>query len=219
MLYLFVRNSANAKTGNIPQVYAHDSTCPPSCPLQEGGCYAKMGHLLVHWRNANLTLDELCSELRSLPRGIMWRYGVAGDLPGRGNRISAPALRALVAANKGKRGYAYTHKPPTEANLRFMHEAVSRGFTINLSANSPREADELRSTGLPVVTLLPRGGRAPTRTPAGHRIVSCPALTRRITCDGCRLCANPTRKVVVGFPLHGPHKLAEATLRRRKDGK
>lgn len=31
MRYFFTLTSSNAKTGNIPQVYAQRSTCPPSC--------------------------------------------------------------------------------------------------------------------------------------------------------------------------------------------
>jgi len=43
-----------------------------------------------------------------------------------------------------------------------------------------------------------------TVTPAGRKVVVCPATQRDdVTCESCRLCARINRSVIVGFPAHG----------------
>src|SRR5205823_14018889 len=85
----------------------------------------------------------------------LWRYGQAGDLPGEGDEIDGEALMKLAKANARRPVIAYTHKPPTEANLKHLRAAAQKGFTVNLSADDPEEADRLADTGLPVVVVLP----------------------------------------------------------------
>ncbi len=64
----------------------------------------------------------------------------------------------------------------------------------------------------PVVTVLPDTvhGNVALHTPAGRRIVVCPATYREdVTCASCQLCQRADRKVIVGFPAHGAsHKKA-----------
>ena len=77
------------------------------------------------------------------------RYAQAGDLPGADDVVDAELLRQLVIANRGKRVIAFTHKPvlpdtPTAARNRYVIAAANNvGFTVNLSANTPAEADRL----------------------------------------------------------------------------
>lgn len=43
-----------------------------------------------------------------------------------------------------------------------------------------------------------------SRTPAGRKVVVCPATGRDgVTCESCELCAVPGRRSVVGFLAHG----------------
>jgi hypothetical protein len=146
----------------------------------------------------------------------IWRHNQAGDLPGIGDEIDRQMLRELVLANRGKRGFTFSHKPLTAKNAAAIRAANGAGFTINVSADNLSEADEfiVRSVG-PVVVLLPEEARFhPKRhasTPAGNRIVVCPAEradleSRRITCKTCQLCAVVDRKTIVGFPAHGGRK-------------
>jgi hypothetical protein len=85
----------------------------------------------------------------------------AGDLPGADDAIDGRLLRQLVIANRGKRVIAFTHKPvlPDSAtatrNRCTIAAANTVGFTINLSANNPAEADRLVDLEIgPVVTIL-----------------------------------------------------------------
>jgi hypothetical protein len=167
-----------------------------------------------------LTWKGFLAEVHALPPGQVWRHNQAGDLPGTGDALDIEALGALVEASSHTRGFTYTHKPLARALERAAIAAANRdGFTVNLSGNNPAHADTLADLAIaPVVTVLPDSirGNVKLHTPAGRRIVVCPATYRSdVTCASCRLCAVVTRKVVVGFPAHGAsHKRASAIANR-----
>ena len=209
--YHMTRVSQNRKTGPIPVTTTSADTCPEACPLKGRGCYAEGGPLAIHWKsNMRLTLDELAQAVRELPEGQLWRHNQAGDLPGEGDRIDWSDLCRLVEANRGRRGFTYTHKPVADHPwARHNRECVAAcnglGFTVNLSADNLAEADQLSELGVgPVVTILPRNQLTNTKTPSGRKVVVCPAITHeRTTCETCGLCQRADRSVVVGFPAHG----------------
>lgn len=203
--------SSNSKTGPIPVSTTSAESCPPSCPLQGGGCYAKSGPLALHWKKTTdgsrgMEWDEFVREIEKLPKNTIWRHNQAGDLPGVGEEIDAMKLFDLVEANRGKRGFTYTHKTSRPDLLLWANE---EGFTINLSGNSPAHADELVKLGAgPVVTVLPAEfvGRT-TVTPKGRHIVVCPAYYKEgMNCSNCGLCQKSDRKSIIGFPAHGTYK-------------
>lgn len=212
--YHMTRISWNSKTGPIPVITSSRSTCPTSCPLKENGCYSEYGPMKLHWDKVSEgkrggTLEELCAQIKSLPEHQLWRYGQAGDLPGDGVRIDFEGLLQLVSANKGRKGFGYTHYDPTlPGNARAVHIANTEGFTINLSANSLEHADELVDLGVgPVVVILPADATSSTCTPKGRMVAICPASAgANITCATCAICAHPTRKAIIGFPAHGTGK-------------
>jgi hypothetical protein len=212
--------SKNQKTGPIPVTTTGADTCPDACPLKKNGCYADAGPLGLHWRAVSdgrrgISWDELCETIAALPDNQLWRHNQAGDLPGHGDAIDPAELGELVRANIGRRGFTYTHKPATPENLKWIAAANEWGFTVNLSANDLAHADALADTGAgPVVTLLPADIRENTVTPAGRRVVICPAETRDdVTCASCQLCSRANRKTIVGFPAHGPsQKRAQAVF-------
>lgn len=209
--YHFTLVSANGKTGPIPVTTSSKSTCPSSCPLKTNGCYAEHGHLRMHWDKVSAgarggTLDELCGQIRALPRHQLWRWGQAGDLPGDGKRIDAKALQAVVLANRGRCGFGFTHyDPKLVANARAIAAANAGGFTLNLSADNVAEADKLVALGIaPVVVVLPKGTTKHFKTPAGNHVSVCPATVRDdVTCARCGICQNKDRKAIMGFPAHG----------------
>ena len=208
--HLTVRSS-NAKTGPIPVSTTSSDTCPDVCPLRGSGCYADSGPLALHWKRVSSgarggSLEELCTAVREFPEGQLWRHNQAGDLPGDGDLIDAIALLRLVAANVGRRGFTYTHKPPIGANAAAIADANARGFTVNLSANNLAHADELAALGIgPVAVVLPTDQSSNTVTPGGRRVVICPATQRDdVSCATCKLCAsNVATRPIVGFPAHG----------------
>ena len=208
------RQSTNRKTGPIPVSTSSASTCPLSCPLRQV-CYGKYGPLSLHWRQVSdgrrgLPFDSFLDQIRQLPAGQLWRHNEAGDLLGIGDRINTDQLSALVEANQGRSGFTYTHKPVLNHpdNRRVAHQANQQGFTVNLSADSVAEADQLVALDIgPVAVVVPEHQQTNFTTPAGHRVVICPNVkNKQLTCEKCRLCARANRKVIVGFPVHGTGK-------------
>ena len=209
--------SRNVKTGPIPVSTTTFDTCPTDCPLQKNGCYAEAGPLGMYWRKvtngeAGMQWPDFIKAVRKLPKGQLWRHNQAGDLPSSDRiNIDADAMRALVQANKGKRGFTYTHHNVTQLsrNADLVREANASGFTVNLSANNMAHADALADTGCgPVVVVLPATiqGNQTLTTPKGRKVVVCPATYREdVSCQTCGLCAR-LRDAIVGFPAHGPSK-------------
>ena len=205
--------SANAKTGPIPVSTTSAESCPDTCPFQGSGCYADAGPLALHWRKVTsgergMQWGEFCNLVRTLPHGAIWRHNQAGDLPHNTGIINAAKLATLVDANKGKKGFTYTHHDPV-TNADAIRNANREGFTVNLSANNLEHADALvRQNIAPVTVVLPADHTAKvTYTPGGIKVVTCPAETSKgITCQRCQLCADPARYYVIGFPAHGTSK-------------
>lgn len=228
----FTRVSRNVKVGPIPVSTTAANTCPPSCPLFAGGCYAKGGPLGIMWsalsraipgkaydlprgaKGQSLDWQGFVAAVAALPLGQLWRHNQAGDLPGVGDSVDAKALEALATANTGRRGFTYSHKPVVgphgKANGKAIAEANAAGFTVNLSADNLTEADQLADTGIgPVVVVLPDtvSGNAKLATPSGRRVSVCPATYRDdVTCSTCQLCQRQNRATIVGFPAHGASK-------------
>lgn len=209
--YHLTRVSGNMKTGPIPVTTSSKSTCPTSCPLKGNGCYAEHGPLGMHWHqvsigNRGITLGELCDGIRKLPKHQLWRWAQAGDLPGDGQNINEAALAQLTQANKGRRGFGFTHYDPRVGdNAALLVLANTNGFTINLSADTLEEADELAALGVaPVAVVLPADASKSMKTPGGRHISVCPATVRDdVQCANCGICAHATRKAIIGFPAHG----------------
>jgi len=212
--------SSNRKTGRIPVSTTDAATCPPSCPLQGGGCYAKSGPLAMHWKKVStgervVPFGEFIRFIGNLPQGQLWRHNQAGDLAGKGNTIDGRLLGKLVNANKGKRGFTYTHKPLTSENASLIEYANREGFTVNLSANNLRHADKLADHGIaPVCTIVP--SEKTRRTPAGRKVKICPAQTSdNVTCESCGLCQKVNRDFVIGFVTHGTGKRKAQAIAER----
>jgi len=210
----FTRVSRNAKTGPIPVTTTSAETCPDACPLKKNGCYADNGPLGLFWRKvterkAGMAWQAALNEITKLPKGTLWRHNQSGDLPGDGDAISFTALDQLVGANKGKRGFTYTHKPLRDmADQLAILASNKAGFTINLSANNLAHADRLAALQIaPVVVVLPADQKTATKTPEGRAVAICPAtISDDIDCARCGLCAVANRKAIIGFPAHGAAK-------------
>lgn len=217
--------SRNEKTGPIPVSTTEAKTCPDICPLKGAGCYAELGPLGMHWQKvsrgeAGDAWPVFLDKIAALKPGTLWRHNAAGDLPGDGLTIDEGQLFMLAAANVGKRGFTYTHyNPSIGRNGVCIAGANKAGFTINLSANNLRHADQLAGLGIgPVVTVLPADTARPglkITTPQGRKVTVCPATYRDdVTCKSCGLCAIATRETIIGFPAHGVKaKRADAIAR------
>ena len=230
--YLLIRRSEASKIGPIPATYATWDSCPIYCKMKvHGGCYAICSRRITgsvrRARRQGRSIWQLLPEIDEIPDGTPFRWGVAGDLPGNGRWIESHALLALARSVSRLKAWAYTHylTPPSgmslrsyvggnpawswgRHNLRAIREAQAAGLTVNLSADSPREADPLAELGVaPVATVLPRSAtrKGSWRTPAGRRIRVCPASRDEwVTCSSCGFCARgEPERAIVGFPAHG----------------
>lgn len=176
----------------------------------------------MHWNAVTaqargVDLITFCATVAALPDESLWRHNQAGDLPHVGGYIDPGALHMLIEANWGKRGFTYTHHDIALGdNLDLIELANLGGFTVNLSANDLDHADQLADTGLPVCVVLPVTQDENLVTPAGRRVVICPAIARDdVSCATCQLCARADRTVIVGFPAHGTGvKKADSVARR-----
>ena len=219
MKYHFILKSANSKTGPIPVTYSQRETCPQSCPHYRADCYAEDYYTRMSWDKVaerGGDLGQLCASIEALPAGQLWRFNVAGDLPGAGEEVDAAALGAIVRANIGRRGFTYTHKKTPEA-LYWAQCANDWGFTVNLSADDAGEADALANVSRsPLTCIVPMDTPEKTETPEGRTIIVCPAQTRDdITCATCGLCARADRRVIIGFRAHGSRARVTDALARR----
>jgi len=201
-----VAKSGNAKTGPIPVSTTERASCPTSCAFYSG-CYASHGHTRINWAKVperGGPWAAFVGKVAALPDGQLWRHNEAGDLVHVDGVIHAPALRALVQANSGKRGYTYTHHRLTPANVRALRDANAGGFTVNVSCETPAQADIARAAGLPAVLVVSEPPAKGATTPDGHPIRQCPAERSAVTCANCGICARPDRQAVIAFTAHGP---------------
>lgn len=228
--FIITFKSGNRITGPIMITTSPRSTCPLACPFRKGGstseaglCYAEHGHLGHYiWTGLDRTgagqkisgripvysFDELLAVVRAHPAGTLWRHNQAGDLSSDDKRtIARGRLQKLTEANKGRRGFTYTHYDVIEnaENRAAIAEANAGGFTINLSADTLAEADDLADLAIaPVTVVVPEHQTKNTTTPAGRKVVICPARTHpNVTCASCGLCARQ-REAIIAFPALGP---------------
>ena len=225
MNYSMTRVSKNIKTGPIPVTYSNKNTCPDNCSLKydaidktkPGPCYAMGGHVNIHFNKLTTgergyNYQDLILEVESIRRGALWRHNVSGDLlnsPLDKETIDFKALVQLIKANKGKRGFTYTHYKLNLQNRAAIDYSNQQGFTINISTETIDQAVKSFKAGRPTVTLIPEDAPKVTRTKEGINIVRCPATNdtkTNIDCNQCELCQDQDRAYIIGFPVHGVKK-------------
>ncbi len=215
-------SSDNAKTGPIPVSTSSAETCPSAaiCPFKGNGCYAESGPLAIHWRlvtegQRGLPWAQFLQTIRALPAGQLWRHNQAGDLWKPGTAMGRVALAQLTDANRGRRGFTYSHHKRTPATVQAFKAATAHGFTVNASCHSEREADAAIADGLRAVFVVPaEDQRTAWETAGGNRAIVCPAQRfEGMTCARCQLCAARPSHVAIVFRAHGTRrKAAEQAL-------
>ena len=215
MLTAFTKISSNAKTGPIPTTTSDRATCPKTCPFYDKGCYAKSGPQNIHWRKVSLgerghQWSAFLSLVRKLQRGQLWRHNVSGDLPHDGNGIiDGDKVVDLIVANKGRKGYTYTHHQLNDTNLGIIKYANAAGFTVNVSTESVETADKVMTEHkIPAVAVVPSDRTERFyKTESGRQVITCPATIHEgVTCATCGLCQQSDRQFVIAFPAHGNAK-------------
>jgi len=191
--------SKNVKTGPIPVTTTSAKTCPDTCPFKKNGCYADGGPLALHWQKVTDgqrgdSWSTFIDKVKGFKTGQLWRHNQAGDLAGDGKRLDAAANEELAHANKGRRGFTYTH------------------YNVLTDKHNARVVPPDRKSTLcdldiaPVTVVLPETQTTNTTTPKGRKVVVCPATIKdNVSCATCQLCARQ-RDSIIGFPAHGVSK-------------
>lgn len=207
--FSFIAKSGNVKTGEIAVTRTDKRSCPDACPLKGAGCYAEGGPVFMQWRKldaAGLSLKQLTDKIKTIPDGALWRHNESGDLPGYNDKIDTKQLKQIVDANKGKRGFTYTHYPLVNANIKAIKQANENGFTINASLNNLSEISSVKHLNIPMVVILPDDAKKSFKYD-DVKVVACPAQVKdNVTCKDCGLCQKSDRKMVIGFYPHGFRK-------------
>ena len=184
-------------------------------------------HLREHWKKVSSgerggSWDDFTKFISGLKANQLWRHNQAGDMPHVNGHIDLRSLFDLVQANQSSqaRGYTYTHHLLNTHNKEAIKYANNNGFTINVSTESFKAADDAMNIGLPAVTVIPSthdklqeykiGNKKyykvikPIKTDDNRRVVVCPAQTCEPTkCETCGLCAKQDRDYVIAFVAHG----------------
>jgi len=201
--------SANQKTGPIPVSTSSRETCP-DCIFRGNGCYAETGPLALHWAKVTsgtrgVNWAAFLEAIRALPVGQLWRHNQAGDLYKPGSLLGQKALEQLTEANRGRRGFTYSHHKRTPAVVQAFKSATASGFTVNASCHSETEADAAMADGLRAVFVAPSTEtRRQWSTAGNNRAVVCPAQRfDAMDCATCRLCQARPSNVAIVFLAHG----------------
>lgn len=206
--------SSNTKTGPIPTTTSDRATCPTTCPFYDKGCYAKSGPQAIHWRKVSnaergFVWDEFVNQIRKIAKNQIWRHNVSGDLQHNNGNIDYKKLRQLIMANKGRRGYTYTHHKLNEHNIVSIQNANMMGFTVNVSCESIEEADRVMTEHeIPAVAVVNSDKTDRFyKTSSGRKVITCPATIHdNVTCSTCGLCQKADRDYIIAFPAHGNAK-------------
>lgn len=206
-------SAGNSKTGAMLLVRSPRSTCPDSCGLKDNGCYAYNFPTVLHWvKQDTIGVDfaTVLYAIRTLPKGTIWRLFEAGDFepsPENPEIISPSQVVSLLSANKGKRGFGYTHYPVLP-NLEALQLMNASGLTINASADNFEQAKLYFSLGLPTVLVVAKD-HPKDKVVDGLRVVVCPNQSvrssngQRPQCVDCQLCQIADRDYIIGFRAHG----------------
>ncbi len=232
MKVLFIKKSSNSKVGRLPVTITESASCPKTCPHINGNCYAKTGPQSWIWSKVdkgtagkNLTdWDGLANNIKALPAGQPWRMNTSGDIPHFDGLIRLDLLKQLIEANKGRKGWTYSHHILNTHNTEALKSATAKGFTINASTETLSDADAAMNKGLNACSIISSDNphliaysslkdrktyykvSQPIKTPAGRRVVVCPAQTCQPTkCETCLLCSKP-RDYAIAFVAHGNNK-------------
>jgi hypothetical protein len=210
------RISGNTKTGPITTTRTERASCPTTCPFYSAGCYATLGRERMQWDRLNraetgVDWQEFVSQIRRIvPSGMLWRHNTAGDLPHNDGNIDYLKLKQLINANKGRKGFTYSHHILNDHNVIALQNANALGFTVNASCESVDDADRVMTEhNIPAVAVVNSNEtRRFSTTSSGRKVITCPAALHpdKVTCATCGLCQQPHREFVIAFPAHGVAK-------------
>jgi hypothetical protein len=202
-----VEVSGNKKIGRVSVINAPFSTCHTDCPWLNNGCYASYGPVSIQERKLDHSASplevareeaRLMGELKS---GLDLRLHVFGDSRTRaGTKILARAAREYMK-RWGKKIWTYTH-----AWRRVQSEDWGQ-ISVLASCETADHVREAWSRGYAAAIVVDSHPGEKAYLIDGIKVIPCPAESREVTCESCRLCMNSDRlrenKLAIGFSAHG----------------
>lgn len=200
--------SQNRKIGPIAATYAAQTTCPASCPLRDGGCYAERNVIAFTTNRLNRTtataIDLAQAEASAIDRLRGYaplRVHVVGDCATPETAAIVGAAMVRYVARSGRPAWTYTHA------WRDVPIAAWQGASVLASCHSSADVADAIARGY-VPALLARSlATARDALPPDWRPILCPAdrTSHAITCADCLLCGDVEtlgrrRRAIVFWP-------------------
>lgn len=200
----WVSESSDKKIGPVVASYSTIDSCPDSCELKNGGCYA-WG--LFYLKVLSSKIDKQKIAIKSLadalsdrnPISKIVRHRVAGDTVG---DVDGTLEECHVIEQSGLTNIGYTHNWRAEES-----QPLKKYFRA--SCNSLDDVREASAMGWS--TTLVAAGNVPKSTYLDDKkAVICPARhgvegKKDITCNDCTMCkvSDKTKDLVIMFKVHG----------------
>lgn len=199
------------KLGNIVVSYSPKSSCPDTCTLKTGGCYAwdlyymrimgdkiERGVQKIKGKEKPFHIRSLAEALKKRSVGCkIVRHRVAGDIIG---DVSETLKDCLTIVKSGLTNVGYTHAW-REEQVQPLKEY------FRASCQSMEEVKEARAKGWSATVIFDDTVGRGKQSLEGETVVMCPIddYKKNVTCNSCRLCRidNKTKDITVGFKLHG----------------
>ena len=200
--------ATNVKTGNVPTLFIGHTkqeaweSCN-GCNLRGNGCYAWSGSVNIgasstrraYSKGADKSLSYALKNRHINAR--MVRVSAIGDI-GRCSTKQSIEIKNAIAESKLEL-VGYTH--------HWREEKVANNWRGSLMASCEKieDADIAVGQGWRATAIVPEGTANTFTSPAGNKVVVCPAQTKsNITCNQCRLC-NGSKKAapIIAFIAHG----------------
>ena len=236
----WVSQSSDKKIGKVMASYSPIESCPDSCSLKTGGCYAwglfylrNLGKKIASG-NLNKSIEEAFSKVKSSAKIV--RHRVAGDIVGDQEETYQ---ECKFVESKGLINIGYTHDWQND-DTQVLKEY------FRASCNNLEEVEKAREMGWATTLIVSEDTPNRARLPNGERAIMCPVvvgerkiesklnsmtfenkaekkqerkkmrkeLSARMNCNTCTLCkvTDKTESITVMFEVHG----AASTLNKAK---
>ena len=225
----WVSQSSDKKIGKVLASYSPKSSCPDSCSLKEGGCYAwglfylrKLGKDIQSGLRRK-SLKEAINKMHKTAKIV--RHRVAGDCVG---DQKGTVEECKYVEEKGLINIGYTH------DWRSEDTQVLKPY-FRASCQNEDEVLEARKKGWGATVIVPKGTDNRVELSNGEIAVMCPVVKEekrieskieamtfinnkekrakkselksgiKVNCNSCTLCKinDKTRGITVMFEVHG----------------
>lgn len=218
-MLLTVANNGNKKLGHNVASTSRlvGPTCPRSCPLLNGGCYAQRGRVALSQYNMEHgrqgtdceTAGEVSDALDKIRSAPLVRHLVAGDWlrPTRDGRtiVDREFVRGVIAWHRKRPqrytvGWGYSHAAERIAAAGFGPKTLnSANLEVLASCHNPADVARLNGLGWRTARVVATtADLLPGEVACPYDLAKHQKETPDVTCASCRLCL-PGRKCNIAF--------------------